>query len=109
MGMPKLIERLLRLLHRRPPAGPDGAPAGVRMIGCHEALERLFEFLDGELDALETSEVEEHLRVCERCYPHLVFERSFRDAVRRALQGERAPGQVRARILEVLREEETAG
>lgn len=97
MGRQGFFTRLRNLLR-----GRGAAPASYGMISCREALERLFEFLDGELDEIAAKQVEEHLRVCERCYPHLVFEQSFRTAVRRAFRGERAPEEVRTRILEVI-------
>ncbi|MBI4540768.1 MAG: zf-HC2 domain-containing protein [Gemmatimonadetes bacterium] len=100
MERPNLIERLLNLL-RRWRSGEASATNG--MITCREALERLFEFMDGELEGVEEKQVEEHLRICERCYPHLLFEQSFRAAVRRTFEGERAPETVRNRILELLR------
>lgn len=82
MARPSFFARVLNLLR-----GRKAVPTGDGTIRCREALEGLFEFLDGELDAVEAREVEEHLCSCERCYPHLVFEQSFRAAVRRAVQG----------------------
>lgn len=80
----------------------DGPPGGLT---CEEALERLYEYLDGELADVETERVDEHLEVCRRCYPRLAFEESFRAAVERAREGKEAPPHVRNRILSVLREE----
>lgn len=51
-------------------------------ISCEQAIERVYEFLDGELDPDWTERVREHLEVCRRCYPHFNFERIFLDHVR---------------------------
>jgi len=87
------------------PVGNGGAVAGGT-VGCQEALDRIYELLDGELDTLSHDEVEEHFRVCRRCYPHLAMERSFREAVQRALSSQGAPARVRDRVLEILSREE---
>lgn len=72
---------------------------------CEEAVEHLFEYLDGELGDEESAQVAEHFEVCRRCYPRLEFERSFMEAVRRVRGGDGAPPELRDRVLEVLRDE----
>lgn len=95
------LRRLLARLKREPPA--EGNEGGVP---CHVAAERLFEWLDGEIDDPELAAgVGTHLETCARCYPRLRFERSFREAVRRAAREETTPDDVRARILEALEAE----
>jgi anti-sigma factor (TIGR02949 family) len=75
------------------------------MIECHQAMEKLFEFLDRELDPGEHEQVAKHFEVCARCYPHLVFEQSFRDALHRAREGEAPPPEVRGKVIEALKQE----
>ena len=55
------------------------------MIGCEQAVERVYEFLDGELDAELMERVREHIEVCKRCYPYFNFERIFLDHIRSKL------------------------
>lgn len=55
----------------RVPEGP--------MIDCEEALRRLAEFLDHELDATPGAEVERHLEACRSCYSRAEFERRLKD------------------------------
>lgn len=129
------LKRLLRALgmgaggmNGNPPEG-EGAPAGaadsgagsggqggrsggscessesVEMLSCSEVLERLFEYLDGELEATTASQVREHLEKCRRCYPRLEFERAFMEALNRARAGEEPPRDLRNRVVDVLREE----
>jgi len=62
-------------------SGPgDGGPPGG--IGCEEALARVYEYLDGELEPSTQERIHRHLEICERCYPYFDFERLFLDHVR---------------------------
>ncbi len=83
---------------------PEGAADQAEMLTCEAALSRLYEFLDGELEGVSAEQVEAHLRVCARCYPNLVMERSFRAALRRAAAGETAPPRLRERVESLLGE-----
>ena len=62
----------------------SGPPEGDRPdpITCAEAIRRVYEYLDGELDAGWTERVHEHIEVCRRCYPYFDFERIFLDHIR---------------------------
>lgn len=84
-----------------PAEGPGG-------ISCEDALARVYEYLDGELEEASHEQVEAHFEVCRRCYPHLASERSFRRALRRAIEGHGAPESVKSRVLALLEAEETA-
>ena len=75
------------------------------MISCQEALDRLFEYLDGELEGLTREQVARHFELCSRCFPRLQFERAFLEVVRRAERGEGAPPHLKDRILEFVEEE----
>lgn len=60
-------------------------------ITCHEAAERVYEFLDGELDPERMEQVRQHVEVCRRCWPYFNFERIFLDHIRsRGLKSERS-------------------
>lgn len=74
----------------------------MTVLGCREALARVYEFLDGELEDASPDQVAEHFRLCSKCYPHLAMERSFREALCRALKGQHAPDALRGRVLELL-------
>lgn len=82
-----------------------GSPGGDdEMIPCEEALRLVHEYLDGELEDVPRSQVKRHFEACGRCYPHLKFETSYREAVRRAAAGERAPAELRAKVSRLLAE-----
>lgn len=94
-----LIDRLKRFFAGN---GQDGGAS--EMISCEDALGLIYEFLDGELEDVSHERVKAHFDVCGRCYPHLQLEESFRTAVRRAAQGEKASPELRSRLLELLAE-----
>ncbi|MDZ7779010.1 MAG: zf-HC2 domain-containing protein [Gemmatimonadota bacterium] len=96
-------DELRRLLRRRKGQPRNDEPGG---ISCEEAAERLFEWLDNELDPNMEERVGTHLETCARCYPWLVFEQSFREAVSRAAQHHDVPPELRDRIIASLEEDE---
>lgn len=82
--------------------GSDGPPGG---ISCEEALSRVYEYLDGELESETQERIHRHLEICRRCYPCFDFERLFLDYVReKASAGERREGLEEA-VRRMLREE----
>ena len=81
-----------------------GAPA-PSPIDCETAVRRLWDYLDGELDAARTAEVETHLAVCRLCQPHFAFARSLVAAIEAAERAGGPPDALRARVLAALRAE----
>ena len=104
------FDRLKRLL-----GGPDtseehsggnGRGSATRdHISCMEAMEKLQEYLDGELDDVSHEEVAHHFEVCQKCYPHLKLEERFRGLLDRSRQEEACPDHVREQVLELLSKE----
>lgn len=79
-------------------SGPDGGgpPGG---IGCEEALARVYEYLDGELDPGTQERIHRHLEICKRCYPYFDFERLFLDYVReKGLRAGETSEELRRRV-----------
>jgi anti-sigma factor (TIGR02949 family) len=72
------------------------------MISCPDALARMYEFMDGELDGAVRDEVAAHFEVCARCYPHLRFEERFRRRVQEAARRPEVPEGLRSRVLDIL-------
>lgn len=50
----------------------------TRDLGCKEAVERLWAYIDHELDAADGRAVEQHLSFCLRCCGELEFAREIR-------------------------------
>lgn len=71
-------------------------------IGCEEALRRVFEYLDRELDATRHAEMERHLHTCRACYSRAEFEKRLKARLG-ALGAEPAPSEFAQRIKGLLR------
>ena len=61
----------------------------IQAIGCEQALRRLFDYLDHELDESRRAEMEQHLKVCRGCYSRVEFEKHLKH--RLAAVGAEAP------------------
>ena len=47
------------------------------MMTCRDVIERLWDYLDGELSPDQTQAVAAHLAECARCYPQYRFQYAF--------------------------------
>jgi anti-sigma factor (TIGR02949 family) len=67
-------------------------------IGCLEAIEALYAYLDGELgDDISIEAVEKHIRHCQSCYSRKDVERALTEHIRRSQQ-EKAPEALQSRL-----------
>jgi anti-sigma factor (TIGR02949 family) len=73
----------------------------VRAIDCEEALRRLFEYLDAELQAEPQREVEQHLARCRSCFSRLEFERRLKEYTAE-IGREEPPAELESRIRKML-------
>ena len=101
------FERLKRLLggsgNGQTTSSAEGhGSAAVQPITCMEALERVQEYLDGELGSISHEEVAHHFSMCQRCYPHLRLEERFKDLLHRSQKEEACPEGVRTKVMELL-------
>ncbi len=67
-------------------------------MNCEETLEKLWQFLDKELDGASSGELERHLEECRQCFSKAEFEQRLRAIVRRSCSGEQAPPELRERL-----------
>jgi mycothiol system anti-sigma-R factor len=74
-------------------------------LDCDEALERVYEFLDGELTEGVEQAIRRHLAACARCEPRFEHERVFIEFIAQRARLEQAPPALRRRILRELVEE----
>lgn len=70
-------------------------------LRCEEVLEHLFEYLDRELDAETSSDIEHHLRHCRDCFSRSEFERRLKQRVAETGSAE-APERMRRRLLQLI-------
>ena len=75
-------------------------------MGCAESL-RVQAYFDGEIDAVSAADIERHTEHCAECRALLQDLEQTRTAIRRDLAHDRAPPELRARIMRAL-DEETA-
>jgi mycothiol system anti-sigma-R factor len=68
-----------------------------QLISCRAAVERLWAFLDNELDEHDHEAVEAHLAFCRRCCGELEFAKHLRRLLATKGTGE-LPEGVRARL-----------
>ena len=76
------------------------------MIRCEEALARLWEFLDGELEATSEDAVQSHLEMCSRCYPRYDFQKAYFELMSRVQKREAMSTQRRRQLFERILEED---
>jgi mycothiol system anti-sigma-R factor len=65
---------------------------------CDEVLNRVFEYLDGELTPSDVAKIQQHLDECSPCLAEHDLDQALKTLVRRSC-AERAPDELRARIL----------
>jgi mycothiol system anti-sigma-R factor len=101
------IERLRSLLsgeghHQDGPRETEEECTDCRPISCGEALEKVYEYLDGELDGATNRDVQHHFSVCKRCYPHLQLEERFLDLLHESKEEVTMPAHLKDQVLELL-------
>jgi anti-sigma factor (TIGR02949 family) len=69
---------------------------------CEQVVERMYEFLDQEIDTATGDAIRQHLAACEPCMDRFDVELAVRTLVRRCCGGEVAPSQLRSKIVSQL-------
>ena len=77
-------------------------------MSCTEVLERIYEYLDGELTAEIELQIRDHLACCRRCFPHFRHEQVFLRFLERRATIIKAPPALRRRIMQMLIDEEAS-
>jgi mycothiol system anti-sigma-R factor len=68
-------------------------------VDCSEILQRVYVFIDDELESASVEEIQVHLDECGPCLDQFDLERSVKKLVHRSCGGEHAPEGLRERIL----------
>lgn len=71
-------------------------------LDCNQVLERLWVYLDGEVDETLGAELQLHIERCLRCRHQADFERRLREVLQAKCRGERAPQWLRAQVFRLL-------
>ena len=69
---------------------------------CGHMLERVYQFLDHELDTASSDEIREHLASCEPCLDRYDVEQAVKTLVSRSCGGDKAPSYLRTKVLSQL-------
>lgn len=73
---------------------------------CEHVVDRLWEYIDGELSERDAGRVRAHLDECARCFPHYDFQRAYREFVARTADSPTPPA-LRRRVFEAILLEES--
>lgn len=80
------------------------------MTQCEETMQRLWEFLDGELEPVSEKALQHHLEACARCYPHYDFQRAYFKIMHQIRDRDPLPRELRIRLFQqILAEDATIG
>jgi mycothiol system anti-sigma-R factor len=72
-------------------------------VSCELPRTMIHGYLDGELDAVRAAEFERHLEQCPECVTALESQESLRSSLQRAELYEKAPAELRQKVLSSLR------
>lgn len=77
-------------------------------LTCTQVLERIYEYLDGELTSEIELKIRDHLACCQRCFPHFRHEQVFLKFLERRATIAKASPALRRRIMQMLIDEEAS-
>ena len=66
---------------------------------CAHVLERVYQFIDNELDTASGDAIRQHLSACEPCLDKFDVEQAVKSLVSRRCGGDTAPAQLRDKVL----------
>jgi mycothiol system anti-sigma-R factor len=70
---------------------------------CEEAVQKLYEYLDKELDQETADLLNKHLDICKGCCDHFEFEKKVRGLIQEKCFDEKAPQFLKDKIRNKLR------
>lgn len=71
------------------------------MMDCQAVIEKLFDYLDKEMNAEEMAHLKSHLDLCRDCFDRAQFEQLLRDEVKKKTH-HCCPESVKNKILKIL-------
>ena len=74
-------------------------PGEASFDDCEHVLERVYEFLDNEIDAASSDAIRRHLAMCEPCLDKFDVEEAVKSLVHRRCGGDVAPSHLRMKIV----------
>jgi mycothiol system anti-sigma-R factor len=71
-------------------------------MNCKESLQKIYEFLDGEMEKLPMHEIEKHLDNCRGCWDRFEFEKQLKELVKKSCCKETCTDALKKRIQAIL-------
>lgn len=68
------------------------------MMTCQEAVDKLYEYLDREVDKITAERFQTHLDLCRRCCDHFEFEKKMKELIQKGCFQEKAPPFLKDKI-----------
>ncbi len=65
---------------------------------CEEAIGKLYEYLDHELDQATVEQLDRHLDICKSCCDHFEFEKRVRSIIQEKCFDQKAPQFLKDKI-----------
>lgn len=82
-------------------------------VDCRDVLDRVYTYLDDELEEVDCTEIRQHLDECGPCLREFGLEQAVKQLVHRCCGSEPVPSQLRAKVMarieEVRTDSERAG
>lgn len=75
-------------------------------ITCKEAIEKLVDYICGNLESDKGKKIAEHIKLCKKCCDKLEFEEKLRQVIREKCLSVKCPDKLRTSIMERLKGEE---
>ncbi|WP_375432256.1 mycothiol system anti-sigma-R factor [uncultured Friedmanniella sp.] len=73
--------------------------SGAPSTDCEHMLDRVYQFLDHELDTASSDEIRQHLVACEPCLDRYDVEQAVKALVNRCCGGDKAPNELRSKVM----------
>ena len=71
-------------------------------MNCKESLQKLYEFLDGEMEKMSSAQIEQHLDWCRGCWDRFEFEKRLKERLKKSCSKESCSDTLRNRIKSLL-------
>lgn len=72
------------------------------IISCADVMRELYAFLDGEVDNLSETDIEQHLDRCRECFSRVEFEKKLRKKIQETALIE-TPPDVMSRMQDIMK------
>ena len=69
---------------------------------CEEAVKKLYDYIDKELDPNVIRQIDKHLEICRMCCDHFEFEKRMKSLVHESCFQNRAPNYLKLKIVDDL-------